>query len=243
MATETDTQVGAAEGTERQGLPIPGASNLSTGQAPSGVEAESAHLSKRILDLEKQLKGLQGGLDKRVGKFDNLDQTDLELLLDIAHKAKGDPDTVQKEFIDAKIRRDYMKGSAPISKPESREDAGPGVEQNVREMFAAAGISDEKVMAEVLKPLNSMEYVTEDGRMKPKYFVDLTARIAKSLQAQVQQSQPGNPAAVIAPTGGGVPDTNLEAAYQKEINAAKGQGSAAGRAIREKYRKLGMDLV
>ena len=242
MGDETDTLESGQNQQTEGGLPPAPRFAGSGDQRPSTdadatVEALQAKLSSWLdSELEKRLQGQKdrrfsklekqfGEVDARLARFATLMETGLKP--DQAHQQLEVEEAI--EFY-RQQSQGSRQGGAPASNPApgsaEQEQAAAEADQLLKE----AGLDNDPAWAEILRARTF-----KDG-------VDLLKTAASFvIKRSIQKKPDENPAAIIQPGGGSLPKPDLEAAYWKEVNAAKGQGSAKGREIREKYRKLGLN--
>jgi hypothetical protein len=204
------------------------------------VDAIAAALQVKLgtwLDGELD-KRLQSQKDRRFSKLEKqFDDVDARLTR-FAELVQGGmkPDQARQQ-LDVEDAVDYVRqlrqgkrAGAPVDQPAlgSAEQEQAMTEAN--EILKEAGLDSDPAWVETLR-----KTTFKDG-------AHLLKTAATFVIKRTTAKPPENPATTISPGGGTLPRPDLEAAYQKEINAARGKGAAAGRVIREKYRALGLNV-
>lgn len=221
-----------------QGLSVPVISGAKGGQPNSPEVREESELAKEFRELKAKVdkieRGEQSAKDRGLRK--------VETRLDELSKAFGyvekykDPETAKREMlIDEALSR----------MPADREEPSPRVSKD-EELQAECKSRIEKHLGKKGIPIAEWGAATAGLQDKTFASVDDALETAMELVAAYQdnkrkQNAPASLAGAVAPAGGGAATTDLKAEYIKEINAARGKGAIAGRAIRDKYQKLGLD--
>ena len=92
------------------------------------------------------------------------------------------------------------------------------------------------------------EWATATAAVANQEFDDVDDAVDAASEAidayltnKAKQDAPASPAGAVVPPGGKAPKPDLERQFKEEMLAARGQGAAAGRAIRKKYEEQGVE--
>lgn len=185
---------------------------------------EDALVTKIVDRLIPEIdKRVQSTKDRRFSKFDK-DLAALKSSLKDGLVAEGmDPAEVEEELA-RRLPSTPAKKVVPSSEKVSPGTA-PDLADIQRQLLDKLGISaeDPDVVA-----LNQRQLPTGQA-------------LAELVALATQRAQPTSPAGIVVPSGSSVrPD--LVKSYREEMLAARGKGYNVGREIRDKYRKLGLNV-
>lgn len=221
-------------------LPIPGSSGGSpdAGSATVGLDAAKA-IASRLDKFEETLRklpdlidsGIKSTKDKRFAALEGVDPDTLRRFKSYLEKAGGDENVAIREMkVDDLINRGSQQPD-----PGRSGDVEKRMTRYVRRLLSSAGISfkDPEYAAIVAK--HSRSALDEEA-----FYDDVDALVEKT-QAKTGKQEGVSASAVVMEGGNVAPPTgDLTEKYKSEMAAARGQGAAAGREIKAKYRKLGV---
>jgi len=222
-------------------LLLPGTSGGSLEQGSAKV-SQDAELVKRLDQLDQQLKrlpdlidaGIKSTKDKRFQALEGVDPVTLKKFKAYLDKYQGDEDKAIREMRVDEI----LDGQS--SKPADRSGS-PASEKRmtryVRRLLSSAGVSfrDPEYLAIVNKH-SSPNGVDEDA------FYDDVDDLVEQRRGKKDRQEAEPTGAVVVEGGRVAGHPDAEKKYIAEMQAARGKGAAFGRAIKEKYRKLGVDI-
>lgn len=212
------------------------------GQQTSTVNAEAIAKALQPL-LEPWLKDqvtrtLQGEKDRRINKIERRLDTTEGALTRFAELVGGGMKIEQAqqqlklesalEYIDSLRQQPEQGGGSDKASTQGSAGATQAVEE-AAQLLKDAGLDSDP------------EWVSMVGKGFPSSHEAVKAAANLVIRRTVKGQKP-NEAATIQPSGGALPKKDLDAEYRKELLAARGKGYDAGRAIRQKYRELGLDV-
>jgi hypothetical protein len=233
----------APDAPEKGGLPTPSFSADSSGQSTSGGNAVDVEvLVKRLDDQDKRLKEFerreQSVKDKRLGEHEKRIM-ELEQMGGLLKQHGGD---VQKAVRDMRLLEAEERLLATNPEPQKPSpQVLPGREQLVEEYDA-----------KITNYLTKRGFAKEDIReatagMATKTFKDVEEAMIEAAamadtwrENKVKQDAPVSAGGMAMPKGGAV-NRDLTEQYIKEFAAAYGNPAQA-RAVRDKYKNLGVDV-
>jgi hypothetical protein len=211
-------------------------------QQASTVDAKAlANLLKGELEpwLDETLtRKLQGEKDRRINKVERRLETTEGALARLVELMEGGMNVKQAqqqlrlesalEFIDG-LKEAPQGEVLATQKPKGGTSGKVAASDEATQLLKEAGLEEDPEWVERLK-----KGFASDG--------EALRDAANLIVRRVVRQQAPNPAAVIQPSGGALPEVDLEKEYRKEMLAAKGKGNNAGAVIRRKYRELGLDV-
>jgi len=222
---------------EPAGKPIPQVSGGSPEEGSAAAGPDASALAKELAELRTRLDKLpeeidarfKSGKDKRFAKVDEI--------YEWVKASGGDP----KKIEDRVERQVLLERLEALEKPESVQvGAHGGAADKDAESRTAKFLND-------LKDESGVELTDEElgqiwgGRRYTNW--DDAFRDARKPAFKKAKGETIVPAAVVAEGGRTAQVTgDLAEKYKSEMTAARGKGHAAGREIKAKYRKLGVDV-
>ncbi len=223
------------EGTLDEGLVEPVAPDSVTPTEPAPVDLVSkADLSV----LREDLKGwIQEGTERtKQSQRDAIKARVPEvvretLAAEIEAIKKYAPDEKQKELqFEALVTHLTSEDSKPEEKPASSSPDESTVEREVRGVVEKHGLSGSEPELK--------QYMTE---AKGQSLFDMLTGLEK-VAVEVAEKRKASPAGILPSGSSPPPKPDVIQKYKEEMWAARGQGNAVGKAIKEKYRELGVEV-
>jgi len=226
---------------EKLELPVPATSGGSpeAGSATVGLDAQA--IASRLDKLEQSLQrlpdmidsGIKSTKDKRFAALEGVDPDTLKRFKSYLDKYQGNEDLAIREMrVDDMLNRGSQApdrgGSGNVEKR---------MERYVRRLLSSAGISfkDPEYASIVAKHSR--------GALDEEAFYDDVDALVEKAKAKQGKREEVSASAVVAEGGSSAPPTgDLTEKYKSEMIAARGRGSAVGREIKAKYRKLGVNV-
>ena len=231
--TEKPEEGGSGE-LESVGLPVPKSSTPSGAPLAERVGLDEATLDRKLKafedNLEKRLRGLQSGTDKQIRRVLDLSK----YLPDVS------PEVLARAEREAQID-EIIQGRSASTEPDPGKSGASDkrMERYARRLLSSAGISfKDPEYLDLVKKHSGRDSVDEDS------FYDDLEDLAEKRKAKASKEEAQAPGAIVTEGAGRVPGSNpnLEKDYRAEMNQARGKGNAVGKTIKEKYRKLGLDV-
>lgn len=223
------------EGTPDEGLVEPVAPDSATPPELAPVESVSkADLS----ELRDEFKGWIDNSTERTkqSQRDAIKARVPQLVRDTIKEEfeaieKYAPKEKQKELqIEAMMNHLTSEDSEPEEKPASSRPDESTVEREVRGVLEQHGLSGSEPELK--------QYMA--GAQEQSMFEMLTG--LDKVAVEVAEKRKATPAGIL-PSGSSPPPTpDLDLKFKEEMWAARGQGNAVGKAIKEKYRELGVEV-
>lgn len=143
-------------------------------------------------------------------------------------------ESVERQFIEA---YDEEEGGEP-----ARAQAAAQEQQQIIPLQAIVLSMMEREGIVLYENDPEMSIVKFDAQDEAEFLSSVKKAIEAKKDRGNKKKPVGNPAAVPAITARGGASGDLVEQYKKEMIAARGQGYLVGRAIKEKYRKLGLPV-
>jgi hypothetical protein len=189
------------------------------GQQLSDVSA----LVKQVQELQKEIRGLQKGTDKRLERQDS----NIKRILELKEQGLSETQIQRELWIDSQIQGQDAPPPTPVGNGKETGQA-PDVSSAFKTV-EEYGLSTND--PDFLNLIRSGKYGNQE--------------VNQYILGKVKPTPPASPAGVVqAPaTGGATPESpeRLKADYIKEMTEARGRRDL-GKLVQEKYRKLGLDL-
>jgi hypothetical protein len=201
--------------------------------SPSGGQSQQLSnvdaLVKQVESLQKEIRGLQKGTDKRFEKFGG----DIKRILELKEQGLDENGIKRELFLDSLINGQQQ--DTPPTSPVGNE-VKAGQAPDVESAF--------KTVEEYGLSANDPDFIAllrNNARLDKTAF---DAKVKDFVLGKVKPQKPANPADVVqSPAKGGATEKSVEALksdYIKEIQTMRGNKQGI-KAVQEKYRKLGFD--
>jgi len=203
-----------------QAVPTAASENQSDSSNSQSVVTEDVLVEKILAKLEPRLRPMmQSVKDKRISDFEKR----LNQLQDQTTRELVDSGLTEKEAKEAVSQ--YVQKPQPPAQTDNRPGTAVNVSELQRAVLSLAGLneSDPDVILLSNRGLPADAYASE-----VKAIIDRR----KNTPSISTATQP------VTQSGGG----DLEEAYRKEMQAARGQGYTAAQKIRDKYAEKGLDI-
>jgi hypothetical protein len=206
--------------------PTSSPSGSQQGQQLSDVSA----LVKTVEELRKELRGIQKGTDKRFEKFGG----DIKRVLELKEQGLDENGIKRELFLDSLIAGQGQDAPPPTPVGNESQRQAPDVESAFRTVEEYELSTNDPEFLALLRGVSRMDKATFDGKVKD-YIL-----------GKKKPPKPANPADVVqSPARAGATEKSKEALqseYLKEMAGARGKGYQVGDAIKEKYRKQGLNV-
>jgi hypothetical protein len=200
--------------------------------APSGGQqgqqlSDVSALVKQIGDLEKQIRGLQKGTDKRFERQDS----DIKRILELKEQGLSEPQIQRELLLDQLISSQVAPPATPVGNVSQGQ--APDIESAFRTVEEYGLSQNDPDFIALLRGVSKMDKAAFD--VKVKDFV----------LGKVKPPKPPNPADVVqAPARAGATDKSVDALtdeYKKQVRAARGNRTEIVR-LRGEYQKQGVPV-
>jgi len=236
--TDKTVETTPQETPEDKGMPTPAFSAASEGATSDGkaVDVEARLESFRREILEEAERRSQSVKDKRIGKLEE-SIANLSKAKELLSAHGGDVQKAAREKL-------LIEAAEAIGVPEPQKPSPrpiPGRDEMVQEYDAE--ITD-YLMGRGFKPEDIREatagMATKTFKTVKEAFTAAAAMADTWRENRVKQNAPANAGGMVVPKGGAV-SRDLTEQYIKDFSAAYGNPAQA-RAVREKYKNLGVDV-